>query len=75
MLFERAGHPLRKTDLLVPTLGAGRLLIRLHSDAVCRTDLHIVDGELTQPKLPLIPGDEICPVAIIHESVGNEARL
>jgi alcohol dehydrogenase, propanol-preferring len=75
MLFEKAGRPQRKTDLLVPPPGAGRLLIRVHADAVCRTVLRVVDGELTQPKLPLIPGDEMCPVAIIHESVGNEARL
>jgi alcohol dehydrogenase, propanol-preferring len=74
-MLDKAGHPLRKTDLLVRKPGAGRLLLRVHADAVCWTDLHVVDGELTQPKLPLIPGDEIYPVAIVHESVGNEARL
>jgi len=59
MLFERPGQPLRKADLPVPKPEAGQLLIRVHACAVCRTDLHVVDGELTQPKLPLIPGHEI----------------
>jgi propanol-preferring alcohol dehydrogenase len=45
-----------------PKPDAGQVLIRVHACAVCRTDLHIVDGELTDPKLPLIPG---------HQIVGN----
>jgi alcohol dehydrogenase, propanol-preferring len=59
MLFEQAGQPLRLTDLPIPKPGAGQVLIRVHACAVCRTDLHVVDGELTKPKLPLIPGHEI----------------
>jgi propanol-preferring alcohol dehydrogenase len=59
MLFERAGQPLRLADLPIPKPGAGQVLIRVHACAVCRTDLHVVDGELTKPKLPLIPGHEI----------------
>ena len=59
MVFERARQPLRLTELPCPLPGAGQLLIRVHACAVCRTDLHIIDGELTQPKLPLIPGHEI----------------
>ena len=69
MLFEKSAQPLRKVELPVPKPGAGQLLIRVHACAVCRTDLHVVDGDLTQPKLPLIPGDAISPVAINHESV------
>ena len=59
MLFSKTGQSLQKADIPVPKPGAGQLLIRVHACAVCRTDLHIVDGELTQPKLPLIPGHEI----------------
>ena len=59
MLFERFGQPLRSAELPVPKPAAGQLLIRVRACAVCRTDLHVVDGELTQPKLPLIPGHEI----------------
>jgi len=59
MLFEKIGQPLRQADVPTPKPGAGQLLIRVRACAVCRTDLHVVDGELTQPKLPLIPGHEI----------------
>jgi propanol-preferring alcohol dehydrogenase len=59
MLFEKAGEPLRHVDLPIPTPGQNQVLIRVGACAVCRTDLHIIDGELTQPKLPLIPGHEI----------------
>jgi alcohol dehydrogenase, propanol-preferring len=50
----------------VPTPGPGQVLIRVHACAVCRTDLHVVDGDLTEPKLPLVPG---------HEIVGSVATL
>ena len=43
----------------MPKPGTGQVLIHVHACAVCRTDLHVVDGELTQPKLPLVPGHEI----------------
>jgi len=59
MLFEKAGQLLRKADLPIPKPDPGQLLIRVRACAVCRTDLHVVDGELAQPKLPLIPGHEI----------------
>ncbi len=51
--------PLRQTDLRVPEPAAEQVLIRVRACGVCRTDLHVVDGELTEPKLPLIPGHEI----------------
>jgi propanol-preferring alcohol dehydrogenase len=62
MLFEKAGQPLRSAELPPPEAGAGQVLIRVRACAVCRTDLHIVDGELNEPKLPLIPGHEIIGV-------------
>lgn len=66
MLLEKAGEPLRLAQLAVPTPGPGQVLLRVRACAVCRTDLHVVDGELTRPKLPLVPG---------HEIVGTVARL
>ena len=59
MVFERAGEPLRPTELPDPTPGPGQVLLRVRACGVCRTDLHIVDGELTEPKLPLVPGHQI----------------
>jgi propanol-preferring alcohol dehydrogenase len=59
MLFEETGQPLRLADSPIPKPNAGQMLIRVRACAVCRTDLHVVDGELTQPKLPLVPGHEI----------------
>jgi len=59
MLFETPGRQLRLDNLPTPKPGAGQFLIRVHACAVCRTDLHVIDGELTRPKLPLIPGHEI----------------
>jgi alcohol dehydrogenase, propanol-preferring len=62
MLFEKAGQPLRWAELPVPQAGPGQVMIRVRACAVCRTDLHIADGELKQPKLPVIPGHEIIGV-------------
>ena len=59
MVLDAARTPLRLASLPVPTPGPGQVLIRVHACAVCRTDLHVVDADLTEPKLPLIPGHEI----------------
>ena len=59
MVLKSAGSPLELRDCAVPVCGPEEILIKVQACAVCRTDLHIVDGELTQPKLPLIPGHEI----------------
>jgi propanol-preferring alcohol dehydrogenase len=59
MILDAVGKPLRLSATPVPTPGHGQVLLRVHACAVCRTDLHVVDGDLTQPKLPLIPGHEI----------------
>ena len=59
IILETPGKPLRKADLPRPNPGHSQVLIRVLACAVCRTDLHIVDGELTEPKLPLVPGHEI----------------
>lgn len=59
MILEAPGQPLREAELPIPEPDTGQVLIRVHTCGVCRTDLHIVDGELRQPKLPLVPGHQI----------------
>jgi propanol-preferring alcohol dehydrogenase len=71
MLFTKVGVPLRATELPIPVPGPQQLLIQVRACAVCRTDLHVVDGELTHPKLPLIPGHEIVGTVI---KLGNGVR-
>ncbi|MBK5218790.1 MAG: zinc-dependent alcohol dehydrogenase family protein [Thermoleophilia bacterium] len=59
MVLERAGEPLRLAELPDPEPGPGQLLLSVRACGVCRTDLHILDGELAEPKLPLVPGHQI----------------
>src|SRR6478736_5938961 len=59
MLLDQQRTPLRDAELPDPEPAPGQLLLRVHACGVCRTDLHIVDGELTRPKLPLVPGHQI----------------
>jgi propanol-preferring alcohol dehydrogenase len=59
MVLDRPGNGLRLAELPDPEPGPGEVLIRVHACGVCRTDLHVVDGDLTGPKLPLVPGHEI----------------
>src|SRR5437762_9142089 len=59
MVLDAPRTPLRAANIPEPTPGSGEILIRIDACGVCRTDLHVVDGELTQPKLPLVPGHEI----------------
>jgi propanol-preferring alcohol dehydrogenase len=59
MVLHRQREPLEPADVPVPEPGPGQVLLRVRVCGVCRTDLHIVDGELDRPKLPLIPGHQI----------------
>ncbi|MCQ6958711.1 zinc-dependent alcohol dehydrogenase family protein [Mucilaginibacter aquariorum] len=59
MMLERPGQPLMYRKVAIPQPGPGELQLRVIACGVCRTDLHIVDGELTAAKLPLIPGHEV----------------
>ena len=65
MLFEGAGRPLREAELEQPVPGRGQVRLRVRGCGVCRTDLHIVDGELAEPKQPLVLGHQI--VATVAE--------
>src|SRR5690349_17302480 len=59
MVLEGAGLALAACELEAPEPGPGEILVRVEACAVCRTDLHVVDGELAEPKLPLVLGHEI----------------
>jgi propanol-preferring alcohol dehydrogenase len=71
MVLERQREPLRLTELPEPVAGPGQVLLRVRACGVCRTDLHIVDGDLTEPKLPLVPGHQIVGEVV---GVGPEAE-
>ena len=59
MVLRAAGRPLELAEMPDPVPGEGEVLVKVAACGVCRTDLHIVDGELTEPKLPLVPGHQI----------------
>jgi propanol-preferring alcohol dehydrogenase len=59
MILERPPRPLRLAEPPEPVAGRGQVLISVHACGVCRTDLHIADGELSEPKLPLVMGHQI----------------
>lgn len=64
MRLEAAGQPLRPAELDDPAPATGQVLLDVRACGVCRTDLHVVDGELTSPRLPLTPGHEIVGVVL-----------
>jgi alcohol dehydrogenase, propanol-preferring len=66
MTLDRPGQPLAMRERPVPAPAAGEILVAVSACGVCRTDLHVVDGELPDPKLPVVPG---------HEIVGRVAAL
>jgi propanol-preferring alcohol dehydrogenase len=59
MVLHRQQEPLRAEELPVPEPGAGQVLIQVSACGLCRTDLHVVDGELPDPKLPLVVGHQV----------------
>ncbi|MBU0984100.1 MAG: zinc-dependent alcohol dehydrogenase family protein [candidate division Zixibacteria bacterium] len=59
MILDTPGAPLQYRDVPAPEPGADQVLIQVHACGLCRTDLHVVDGELTEPRLPIIPGHQI----------------
>ncbi|MBV8824879.1 MAG: zinc-dependent alcohol dehydrogenase family protein [Bradyrhizobiaceae bacterium] len=72
MVLERAGAPLVLREREVPAPGPGEVLIEIAACGVCRTDLHVLDGELPDPVLPLVPGHEIVGrVAALGAGVAN----
>jgi alcohol dehydrogenase, propanol-preferring len=72
MVLERLRAPLMMRERPVPRPGPGEVLVEVKACGVCRTDLHVVDGELPDPKLPIVPGHEIVGrVAAIGEGVSG----
>lgn len=70
MVLDRPGLPLVMRERAAPAPGRGEVLVEIAACGVCRTDLHVVDGELPRPKLPIVPGHEIVGrVAAIGEGV------
>src|SRR5438132_950215 len=74
MVLERLRAPLMMRERPVPRPGPGEVLVEVKACGVCRTDLHVVDGELPDPKLPIVPGHEIVGgVAATGEGVSTPA--
>jgi propanol-preferring alcohol dehydrogenase len=73
MVFAGVGTPLREVELDQPALGRSEVRLRVEACGVCRTDLHIVDGELDEPKLPLVLGHQI--VGTVTELGPGEERF
>jgi propanol-preferring alcohol dehydrogenase len=71
MLLDAPGRPLRPAEVSLPAPGPDEVLLRVEACGVCRTDLHVVDGELRDPKLPLIVGHEIVGTVV---AAGDGAR-
>jgi len=81
MVLDAPGRRLRLATLDRPAPGPGEVLLRVRVCGVCRTDLHLADGELPDPKLPIIPGHEIvadvlaCGVGVIDPSPGSRVGV
>ena len=73
MLLEAPGRPLRDVEWPVPAIGSCDVLLRVRACGVCRTDLHVVDGELPDPVLPLVLGHEI--VGTVEQAGADVTRL
>lgn len=81
MVLSGSCTPLKLSEVPVPTPGEGQVLLKVAACGVCRTDLHVVDGELPHPKLPLIPGHEIvghvqtCGEGVNHFKMGERVGV
>jgi alcohol dehydrogenase, propanol-preferring len=75
MVLQRPGMALQEMEVAVPEPASGQVLLKVLACAVCRTDLHVVDGELPDPKLPLIPGHEIVATVVGQGPQTNRFEL
>src|SRR5579862_3240809 len=79
MIFDAPGQPLRSATVRDPVPADDQVLVKVRACGLCRTDLHVVDGELTHPKLPLIPGHqvvgEVVDVGAAVDTVGVGDRI
>ena len=76
MLLKQAGHPLSERAIPIPQPGPGQIQLKVQACGVCRTDLHILDGELTEPKLPLVMGHQIVGTVVnLGEGVSGFSKV
>jgi alcohol dehydrogenase, propanol-preferring len=75
MILDAPGEPLRAVELEPPTLAPGQVRVRVHACGVCRTDLHVRDGELPDPKLPLVLGHQIVATVLEGDRFEVGARV
>lgn len=80
MLLTKLNSPLQLVDVPRPIPGKGQLLLKVHCCGICRTDLHVVDGELPDPILPIIPGHQIVGTVVergenTHSSIGRRVGV
>lgn len=71
MILDAPGEPLRLAEVPRPSAGAGQIVLEVRACGVCRTDLHVIDGDLTQPRLPLVLGHEIVGI-VVEKGAGVE---
>jgi propanol-preferring alcohol dehydrogenase len=71
IVLQTPGRPLRLAELQDPEPGPGQVLVRVRACGVCRTDLHIVDGELPDPKLPLVPGHQVVAEVVANGPISH----
>ena len=71
MILDTPGEPLRLAEVPRPSAGAGQIVLEVRACGVCRTDLHVIDGDLTQPRLPLVLGHEIVGI-VVEKGAGVE---
>jgi alcohol dehydrogenase, propanol-preferring len=75
MVLEAAGSPLRAQMVSLPEITDQQVLLRVHTCGVCRTDLHVCDGELPSPSFPLIPGHQVVGTVVAVGSGVSQVRL
>jgi propanol-preferring alcohol dehydrogenase len=75
MVLDAVRTKLRLAELPEPKVAADEILLKVHACAVCRTDLHVVDGELPEPKLPLVPGHEIVGTVVAAGRAVDRFRI
>lgn len=72
IVLEAAHEPLRQVERAIPRAGAGEVLLRVRACGVCRTDVHLVDGELAEARYPIVPGHQI--VGVVESDGGRFAK-
>ena len=73
MVLSEPGQTLQYKEIPVPEPGPGQVLVKVHACGVCRTDLHVVDGDLRDGRYPVVPGHQI--VGVVEQAVGCELAV